>query len=183
MLFLPRKHQHILSKCRVFLMQHGSHSRKPRDVGNTYLTGKFTLFYHKISLADFHPHCNFLTALWLQYCRYHRARWWLCQQGGARAAVTPCLPWVPTSAGDTVEVTSPRLRKAVALGGAVLAYSMRQRGFQHHLLNTSEEGWDHFRWWQVLKCHTIFPLYGLALWRPQWYCDVVMMQGRDHWKK
>lgn len=153
MLFLPRKHQHILSKCKAFLMQHGSHSRKPRDVGNTYLTGKFTLFYHKISLAGFHPHCNFLTVLWLQYWRYHRACWW---QGCARVVVTPCLPWVPTCAGHSVVVTSPRLRKAVALEGALLAYSMRQRGFQHHLLNTNEEVWDRFRWWQVLKCHTPF---------------------------
>lgn len=78
-------------------MWHGSHSRKPRDGENTYLTGKFTLFYRKISLAVIHPHCNFLTAIqpWQHsYCRAHR--WLCCPQRGdvcllAGSAVTCCL--------------------------------------------------------------------------------------------
>lgn len=75
-------------------MHHGLHIRKPRDVENIYLTGKFTLFYHKISLAGFHPHCNFLTAPRLRYRSYHRARRWLCcdKQGDARLPARAAFP-------------------------------------------------------------------------------------------
>lgn len=99
-------------------MHHGLHIRKPRDVENIYLTGKFTLFYHKISLAGFHPHCNFLTAPRLRYRSYHRARRWLCcdKQGDARlparAAIPRCrgtaCPVSPAGAGGTGGGDVPR---------------------------------------------------------------------------
>lgn len=122
----------VYQKGRSFVMQRGSHSRKPRDVENTYLTGKFTLFYHRISLAGFHPHCNFLTAVEPWQHSYHRACWWLCcpQRGGVclmARAITCCLntacPVSPAGRGGMRRVaTYPEHSTAVVQWERALAY-------------------------------------------------------------
>lgn len=149
-------------------MQRSSHSRKPRDVETTYLTGKFTLFYHRISLAGFHPHCNFLTAIELWRHSYHRAHWWLCcpQRGGACLMAASLLPWhcLPSVSswerwheeGDNVPRTQHSSRSVGRCSGI-------QMVFHHLLFNALEEAWCVFKWWQVPKCHTSF--------FPLWFCS------------
>lgn len=169
-------------------MQHGSHSRKPRDVENTYLTGKFTLFYHKISLAGFHPHCSFLTAIQLWQHSYRRACRWLCclQRGDvcllASAAVTCRLGTAyPTSLagmGGTRRVAMyPGHGTAVAQWEGTLAY----RGVFTIICLTPMKKHSVFlnddRSWSVTHC---FPPSGLALQRLQQHHDVVTAQVGEH---
>lgn len=174
-------------------MQHSSHSRKPRDVENTYLTGKFTLFYHKILLAGFHPHCNFLTAIQPWQHSYRRACWWLCypRRGDvcllARAAVSRHL--------GTACLASPAGAGGIRGGGAkaqdsshsVGRYSGIQRGFHHHLLNAHEEAWCVFKWWQVPKYHTPFfpPWFSSPeTWATSWCCHGTSWRALEevgHW--
>ena len=148
-------------------MRHGSHSRKPRDVENTYLTGKFTLFYHKIALAGFHPHCNFLTAIRPWQRSYRRARQWLCCPRRETRASRPGLPSPPASArparchqlgwAEQGAAKSPRHGLAWV---AVQRYSGMQRIFHHRLLNAHEEAECVFKWWQVPN-HRITERWGL----------------------
>lgn len=172
----------------VFLLWHGSYSRKPRDVENTYLTGKFTLFYHKILLAGFHPHCSFLTAIWPWQHSYRRARQWLCcpQRGDvcllARAAVTrhlgtACLASPAETGGMRRVAMYPGHTRSVAQWEGTLA----NRGVFTIICLTPMKKHGVFlnddRSWSVT--HHFSPS-GLALQRLQHRRDVVTAQVGEH---
>lgn len=165
-----------------------SHSRKPRDVENTYLTGKFTLFYHRISLAGFHPHCNFLTAVEPWQHSYRRACWWLCcpQRGGvclmARAAITCCLgtacPLSPAGRGGMRRVAVyPGHSTEVAQWEGALAYRMFFTVIclvplkRHGVFLYDDRSWS--------VTHRFSPS-GLVLQRLQQRCNVVTAQAGVH---
>lgn len=155
-----------LSKSRVFLMQRGSHSRKPRDVENTYLTGKFTLFYHKISLAGFHPHCNFLTAIQPWQHSYCRACQWLCCPQKGYVCLLARLPSPATSApparclclGQAAqeEWQCTQGTGQQSLSGKVFWHT---EGFSASSASRPWRSMVCFKWCWVPKCHKpFFPL-------------------------